>query len=210
MTGAGNPSAAINLIRKRPLDEQKVTLTGAAGSWDDYRGELDASSPLNDSGNVRGRAVAAYQDKHSFMDRYSRKTPVYYGILEVDVTPDTLLTVGIDQQTTTPRGTSWTGNPVYFADGGRTDFSRKFNPGADWSRRDFDDITYFTSLEQALANDWTLKVSLDQKTTDHDTRLASARACSNVAERLMSTSLALLSKSPLTLRLAARLGALRL
>ncbi len=45
VTGAGNPSAAINLIRKRPLAEQRVTLTGAAGSWDDYRGEVDASSP---------------------------------------------------------------------------------------------------------------------------------------------------------------------
>jgi outer membrane receptor for ferric coprogen and ferric-rhodotorulic acid len=59
VTGAGNPSAAINLVRKRPLDEQKVTLTGAAGSWDDYRGELDASSPLNDSGTLRGRVVTS-------------------------------------------------------------------------------------------------------------------------------------------------------
>jgi outer membrane receptor for ferric coprogen and ferric-rhodotorulic acid len=63
---------------------------------------------------------------------------------------------------------------VYFSDGGRTDFPRHFNPGADWSRRDFDDITYFASLEQALANDWTFKATVDQKTTDHDTRLASA------------------------------------
>ena len=57
---------------------------------------------------------------------------------------------------------------------GRTDFPRSFNPGADWSRRDFDSTTYFAALEQALANDWKLKLSLDQKTTDHDTRLASA------------------------------------
>ena len=59
VTGAGNPSAAINLIRKRPLDEQKVTLTGAADSLHDYRGEVDASSPLNDSGTWRGRVVIA-------------------------------------------------------------------------------------------------------------------------------------------------------
>lgn len=32
VTGSGTPSAAINLVRKRPLAEQKVTLTGAAGA----------------------------------------------------------------------------------------------------------------------------------------------------------------------------------
>lgn len=174
MTGSGDPSATVNLVRKKPTKEFKASVSGTVGSWDAYRTEGDISGSLNDSGSVRGRFVGAYQDKNSYLDHYSQKKDLFYGILEADLTPDTLLTVGIDKSSVTPRGTSWTGNPTYFADGGRTDFSRHFNPGADWSRRDFDDITYFTSLEQALANDWTLKVSLDQKTTDHDTRLASA------------------------------------
>ncbi|MGE8437604.1 MAG: TonB-dependent siderophore receptor [Pseudomonas palmensis] len=174
MTGSGDPSATVNLIRKKPTAQFQASLSGSAGSWDDYRGEGDVSGPLNDSGSVRGRFVGAQQDRKGYQDHYQQKKEVYYGILEVDVTPDTLLTVGIDQQTTTPRGTSWTGNPVYFADGGRTDFSRRFNPGADWSRRDFQNRTYFASLEQALANDWSLKLSVNQLQSDHDTRLASA------------------------------------
>ena len=174
MTGSGDPSATVNLVRKKPTKQFKASVSGTAGSWDAYRTEGDISGPLNDSGSVRGRFVGAYQDKNSYLDHYSQKKDLFYGILEADLTPDTLLTFGIDKSSVTPRGTSWTGNPTYFADGGRTDFPRHFNPGADWSRRDFDDITYFTSLEQALANDWTFKVSLDQKTTDHDTRLASA------------------------------------
>ena len=174
MTGSGDPSATVNLVRKKPTKEFKASVSGTVGSWDAYRTEGDISGSLNDSGSVRGRFVGAYQDKNSYLDHYSQKKDLFYGILEADLTPDTLLTFGIDKSSVTPRGTSWTGNPTYFADGGRTDFPRHFNPGADWSRRDFDDITYFTSLEQALANDWTLKVSLDQKTTDHDTRLASA------------------------------------
>ena len=174
MTGSGDPSATVNLVRKKPTKAFKASVSGTVGSWDAYRTEGDISGALNDSGSVRGRFVGAYQDKNSYLDHYSQKKDLFYGILEADLTPDTMLTLGIDKSSVTPRGTSWTGNPTYFADGGRTDFPRHFNPGADWSRRDFDDITYFTSLEQALANDWTLKVSLDQKTTDHDTRLASA------------------------------------
>ncbi|MBT9265313.1 MULTISPECIES: TonB-dependent siderophore receptor [Pseudomonas] len=174
MTGSGDPSATVNLVRKKPTKEFKASITGTAGSWDNYRTEGDISGPLNDSGSVRGRFVGAYQDKNSYIDHYTQKKDVYYGILEADLSEDTLLTFGIDRQSVTPRGSSWTGNPVYFADGGRTDFPRSFNPGADWSRRDFDSVTYFTALEQALANDWKLKVSLNEKISDHDTQLASA------------------------------------
>ena len=174
MTGSGDPSATVNLVRKKPTKEFKASVTGTVGSWDNYRTEGDISGPLNDSGSVRGRFVGAYQDKNSYIDHYTQKKDVYYGILEADLIEDTLLTFGIDKQSVTPRGSSWTGNPVYFADGGRTDFPRSFNPGADWSRRDFDSTTYFTSLEQALANDWKLKVSLNEKVSDHDTQLASA------------------------------------
>ncbi len=174
MTGSGDPSATVNLIRKKPTAQFQASLTGSAGSWDNYRGEGDISGPLTASGNLRGRFVGAKQEGNGYQDHYRQKKDVWYGILEADLSPDTLLTVGIDQQTTTPRGTSWTGNPVFFADGSRTDFSRSFNPGADWSRRDFQSRTYFASLEQALANDWTLKLSLSQMQSDHDTRLASA------------------------------------
>lgn len=174
MTGAGDPSATVNLIRKKPTKEFKASISGTVGSWDNYRTTGDISGSLTDSGNVRGRFVGVYQDKDSYIDHYSQKKDLYYGILEADLTDETLLTFGIDKSSATPRGSSWTGNTTYFSDGGRTDFSRSFNPAADWSRRDFDEITYFATLEQALANDWKFKASLSEKTTDHDTQLASA------------------------------------
>ncbi|MGH8331003.1 MAG: TonB-dependent siderophore receptor, partial [Pseudomonas sp.] len=174
MTGAGDPSATVNLVRKKPTKEFKASVSATAGYWDNYRTEGDISGSLNDSGSVRGRFVGALQDKDSYIDHYSQKKDLFYGILEADLTDDTLLTLGVDKSSATPRGSSWTGNAPYFTDGGRTDFSRSFNPGADWSRRDFDSVTYFSSLEQALANDWKFKASFDQKTTDHDTQLASA------------------------------------
>ena len=174
MTGSGDPSATVNLIRKRPTKTFKASVTGAAGSWDNYRTEGDISGPLTDSGTVRGRFVGVYQDRESYLDHYQNNKDIAYGILEVDITPQTLLTFGLDQQNTRSRGATWTGFAMFDSQGTRTDFSRSFNPGTDWSRRDFKNQTLFASLEQQLANDWSLKISYDRKQRDHDTLLGSA------------------------------------
>ena len=79
LSGSGDPSATVNLIRKKPTAQFQGHVDLGAGSWGNYRSELDVSGPLTDSGNVRARAVMVYQDKHSFMDHYEGKTNVYYG-----------------------------------------------------------------------------------------------------------------------------------
>ena len=40
MEGAGSPGGSINLVRKRPTETFQGSITAAAGSWDNYRGEL--------------------------------------------------------------------------------------------------------------------------------------------------------------------------
>ena len=75
MTGSGDPSATVNLVRKKPTHDFKASITASAGSWDNYRTEGDISGSLNDSGSVRGRLVGAYQDRKSYLDQRSRHTP---------------------------------------------------------------------------------------------------------------------------------------
>ncbi|MFS1287169.1 TonB-dependent siderophore receptor [Pseudomonas piscis] len=174
MTGSGDPSATVNLIRKRPTKEFKASVTGTVGSWDNYRSEGDISGPLSETGKLHGRFVGVYQDRSSYLDHYQNTKDIAYGVLEADLTPDTLLTIGLDQQNTRSRGATWTGFPMYFGNGSRTHFSRSFNPATDWSRRDFKNQTLFTSVEQQLAHDWTLKVSYDRLRRQHDTLLGSA------------------------------------
>ncbi|MEO6680891.1 MAG: TonB-dependent receptor plug domain-containing protein, partial [Pseudomonas sp.] len=174
MTGSGDPSATVNLIRKRPTPAFKASVSGSIGSWDSYRSEGDISGPLTASGNLRGRFVAVHQQRSAHADHYQNTRDIAYGILEADLTPDTLLTFGIDQQNTRSRGASWTGFPMFNSDGSPTHFSRSFNPATDWSRRDFNNQTLFAALEQQLANDWTLNVSYDRKHRQHDTFLGSA------------------------------------
>nr|WP_328821277.1 TonB-dependent siderophore receptor [Pseudomonas paracarnis] len=164
LTGAGSLGATINLVRKKPTSEFQGHATLGAGSWDNYRSELDVSGPLTETGNIRGRAVAAYQDKHSFMDRYERKSPTYYGIMEFDLSPDTLLTVGGDYQDSLPKGSSWSGSfPLIDAQGNRNDVKRSFNNAADWSSWEQYTRTVFAMLEHDLGDGWITKLQLDHK-----------------------------------------------
>lgn len=157
VTGAGNPSAAINLIRKRPLDEQKVTLTGAAGSWDNYRGELDASSPLNDSGTWRGRVVTSYRDANSFIDNAEEYHGLFYAVTEADLGEDTTLTLGYSNQK--DKTNYFWGSSMIGQDGHHLDLPRSYNPGTDWENKDQEINTVFAELRQQLANDWKLQVN---------------------------------------------------
>lgn len=155
VTGSGNPSAAINMIRKRPLDEQKVTLTGAAGSWDDYRGELDASSPLNESGTWRGRVVTSYRDANSFIDNAEEYHGLFYAVTEADLSDDTTLTLGFSNQK--DKTNYFWGSSLTGLDGHHLNLPRSYNPGTDWENKDQEINTVFAELRQRLANDWTLQ-----------------------------------------------------
>ncbi|MGK5046712.1 TonB-dependent siderophore receptor [Janthinobacterium sp. GB4P2] len=174
MSGSGDPSATVNMVRKRPTANFEGSATLGAGSWDNYRGEVDVSGPLNDSRTVRGRLVGAYQDKHSYLDRYTQQKSVAYGIIEADLTQVTLLTAGFTHQDYKPRGSTWTGFPVLLSDGTRTDFPTSWNPATDWSRRNMQNTTLFTSLEHTFANAWKLTLSANQLRSKHDSVLGSA------------------------------------
>lgn len=162
MTGAGDPSATINLVRKRPTAEFKGHITAGVGSWDKYRTELDLSGPLIPTGNVRGRIVAAYQQNNSFIEHYSQEKEIVYGVLEADLTDSTLLTVGADYQKNNPRGSSSVAFPLFYSNGKQTNFSRSTNSAARWSHNPQDALNTFASVEQKLAYDWTLKASVNQ------------------------------------------------
>jgi outer membrane receptor for ferric coprogen and ferric-rhodotorulic acid len=93
MTGAGSASASINMVRKKPLQDFKASVS-ASGSWDTYRTDVDVSAPLNQAGTIRGRTVLAYQTGDSYIDRYSEERKIAYGVVEADLTEKTKASLG--------------------------------------------------------------------------------------------------------------------
>ncbi|WP_319798982.1 TonB-dependent siderophore receptor [Nitrobacter sp.] len=174
MTGVGDPGATINMIRKKPTRAFQGHTTLSAGSWEDYRGELDVSGPLNESGTVRGRFVTAHQDRGSYLDHYHHKSSVFYGIVEADLTPDTLLTVGADYQRNVPKGSTSGMIPLFNSLGEFNEVPRSFNPGARWSSWAEHAYNVFTTLEHRFDNDWRVKLRLNRQIRGYDSTVASA------------------------------------
>lgn len=158
MVGAGNPSGTLNLIRKRPTLAPQLSLTGSAGRWDDYRGEVDVSGKLNDSGSVRGRFVGAYQDRNSFVDAYGNTRQLFYGITEYDLDPATTLTLGAWYNREDNPGADWNGLPTH-PDGSFFDFSRSTRTAPDWTYWNKKNRSAFAEVEHRFDNDWKLRLN---------------------------------------------------
>ena len=158
MVGSGNPSGTLNLVRKRPTVEPHVSFTAGAGTWDNYRGEIDASSKLNESGSIRGRIVAAYQDKDSFIDAYSSKRQLLYGITEFDLTDATTLTLGSYYNREDNPGADWNGLPTH-VNGSFLPLHRSARFSPDWTYWDKANKNVFAEIEHRFDNDWKLKVN---------------------------------------------------
>ncbi len=167
-TGAGDPSATINMVRKRPTAQLQALAGVSGGSYDDYYSYVDVGGPLAFDGRLRGRTVLAYRDSQSFRDSYALQREVGYGILEADLTDSTVLAVGYDYQDKQVQGTSWGTLPYWNADGTKAGLGRSTNMATSWSSWPLRDKTAFATLDQQLAGGWRLKAAYTHRDSDVD------------------------------------------
>lgn len=169
-SGAGEPGGVINLVRKRPEAYRSVKLDLSAGSWDNYRAQLDVSSPLGLDGRLRGRAVAAYVDKGYFWERANTRKDILYGVLEFDATDTTLLTLGANYEKRDESSyMGWSGVPRY-GDGGDLGLPRGLNFAPDWAYWDFKNQELFAKVEQKYGESGMLKLNVSHIRQESQTK----------------------------------------
>jgi outer membrane receptor for ferric coprogen and ferric-rhodotorulic acid len=173
--GAGDPGGTINLVRKRAQKDFAARYELSAGSWDQYEAQVDVTGPLSESGRVRGRIVAAYQDKHSFVDYVNSRKPLLYATVDVDVGPDTTLTGGITYQQY--KGRPAFGLPAY-TDGTFLDVRRSTNLDPAWNHITEEVKEYFGEVDHRLANGGRAKLSLVYREQDEPARKFGWSDCS--------------------------------
>ncbi|QHM72153.1 ferric-rhodotorulic acid/ferric-coprogen receptor FhuE [Mixta intestinalis] len=172
MSGTGNPSAAVNMVRKH-ADSREFTgnVSATYGSWDKQRYVLDLSAPLTASGNVRGRMIAGYQDNDSYIDRYSANKKFIYGVVDTDLTDSTTLSVGYDYQEINADSPPWGGLPRWYRDGGKTDYHRSFSTAPDWAWSDKQSRKVFATLKQRFDNGWQFTLNGTHTETELDSKM---------------------------------------
>ncbi len=172
LSGAGNPSASVNLIRKHA---DSAELTGSVsvnvGSWGRTRTTVDVGSALNASGSVRGRVIGSYLDTDGQMDRYNQRKTLGYAVIDADLTPDTQLSVGYDYQQKRANGATWGGFPMWYADGSPTNYPTSFNPSPDWTYWDTTSKRAFATLQHAFSNGWKFRIGATHDRTNADDKL---------------------------------------
>jgi len=169
--GAGSPGGTVNLVRKRPLKSRQFSAQVTAGSFDAYRGDVDLNLPMNESGSLRARIVAAHEDKKFFYDTASTKRSLLYGIVEADISPDTTLGLGLNYEKN-DMVPMYGGLPRY-ANGGDIGLSRSTNLNAAWAHTNVESKTVFADLNHRFNDQWKMKASVSYLREDNDDRSGS-------------------------------------
>ncbi|HEL2968179.1 TPA: ferric-rhodotorulic acid/ferric-coprogen receptor FhuE [Stenotrophomonas maltophilia] len=172
LSGAGNPSASVNLIRKHADSAELAgSVSVNVGSWGRTRTTVDVGSALNASGTVRGRVIGSYLDTDGQMDRYNQRKTLGYAVIDADLTPDTQLSVGYDYQQKRANGATWGGFPMLYSDGSRTGYDESFNASPEWTYWDTTSKRAFATLQHAFSNGWKFKVGATHDETKADDKL---------------------------------------
>jgi outer membrane receptor for ferric coprogen and ferric-rhodotorulic acid len=172
MSGTGDPSATVNLVRKRPTDTFQARIDGSVGSWDNRRLALDVSGPLTDSGNVRGRFITSHDKGNSYLDQYGREVNVAAGLLAFDLSDADTLTVGFTEQDSYSNGSTWGALPIADYAGNRIHYSsRSSSVGQPWTYWDVKTRRAFAELTHAFDNGWASTLTLTGMSQDSDTKM---------------------------------------
>ncbi|MGO3414382.1 MAG: ferric-rhodotorulic acid/ferric-coprogen receptor FhuE [Kluyvera intermedia] len=158
MTGAGDPGATVNMVRKR-ADSKTATgnISASYGSWNTQRYVADLSTPLNADASLRGRIVTGYQDQDSWLDRYHKTKKFLYGVVDADLTENTTVSLGWDYQKSNTGNPTWGGLPSLFSNGTRTHYDRSTNTAADWTRYQVESRKVFVDLTHNWDNGWSYR-----------------------------------------------------
>ena len=176
MGGKGDPSATINMVRKRPTKTFQASAGLIVSRWNDQRLEADVSGALNGDGSVRARAALAWQKRDSYLDMYHERKTVGMAILEADLRPGTLLTAGVDFQDNQPTGATWGAVPYWNADGSLANLPRNTSLTTPWSTWANKQHTVFTSLDQRLPGNWNMHLGYARTESTNRTTVAYAGA----------------------------------
>ncbi|RUO63625.1 TonB-dependent siderophore receptor [Pseudidiomarina insulisalsae] len=169
MTGVGSPAATVNLVRKRPTSDFQGYVKGSLSSWSGKRIEGDVSGAINDW--LRARTVVVADQGESYLDRYENRSEVFYGVVDIAPTNNTLITLGHSETRSETDGNMWGALTLFYGDGTPTNFPVSTNIAADWSTWNVEESRSFVDVETALNDYWTLRAAYNRVRTDEDSYL---------------------------------------
>ncbi|WP_241735213.1 TonB-dependent siderophore receptor [Cyanobacterium stanieri] len=91
--GAAEPGGIVNLTPKQPLENPFAEISATVGSFDNYKGAIDLSGPLNEDKTVKYRFNLAYRNYGSFRDFVEGRSIFISPTITWDISPQTSLNI---------------------------------------------------------------------------------------------------------------------
>lgn len=163
LTGVGDPSASVNLVRKH-ADKSELGgyINASYGSWDTWRASADIGGQITADGRLRFRLVSRYEEGDSYIDLYHSKKWLVYGTIDADITETTLLRAGVSHQRGTPTAPAWGALPTFWSDGSPTDWARSKSTSAEWSYWNTTNQNIYATLRQEIGDKWNLTLNYNR------------------------------------------------
>ncbi|RBQ31116.1 TonB-dependent receptor [Arcobacter sp. FW59] len=162
LTGAGDPSGSINLVRKKPTKDFQATLETQTGRWDKYKGVVDIGGGFNEDGSIRGRFIAVHNQGGYFNPLVDRQRSTLYGIVEADLDDSTTISGSWERAYIENNGDSNTGGIQYrffYNPYTLTPFNKYTYSVADWTKHDQIRDNYTLSLDHHINDYWKIDTS---------------------------------------------------
>lgn len=166
LQGSSSAAGVINLVRKRPLDSLGIAGSVSGGSWNNYRANLDFSTPFDKAGKFKGRFVLSGDDHDYFIDKEHSKHGLSYAILEYQPDGKTSFTISgtIQGEKLAPFDY---GAGVY-TNGQFLNAPRNTFFGTDWSTSSTTTKEFFAEAKRQLGTDWQIKMTFDYRDVKTD------------------------------------------
>ncbi|MGL4631516.1 MAG: TonB-dependent siderophore receptor [Leadbetterella sp.] len=92
--GVGSPSGLVNIVTKKPLDEQKIELDASLGSFGQYRTVADLTGPFKKNGKLKYRFIVGNTNTPTFAKAFGNANDVFIAPqLQYDFSDKTSLAV---------------------------------------------------------------------------------------------------------------------
>ncbi|ENX63814.1 hypothetical protein F885_00558 [Acinetobacter higginsii] len=159
--GAGEAGGVINLTSKRPKAETEINGSISAGSWNNYRGEFDATGSLTEDQSVKGRLVTVFQDRDFFYKPTQSRREMVYGALSFDLLPETTLFTGVSYQK--DKVDAFNASLPRWEDGADLHLPRSTTMGAPWGWIERKNTSFFANLQHQINDDWKTQLNVRHK-----------------------------------------------
>ena len=157
-TGIGNPSASVNLVRKKAdFTEFTSSLLAGGGNNNSMFVTLDVGNALNASKTLRGRLVVDLSQEDSFRLVGDDKRSILYLTTEADIGDGGSLSTGITYQKKKATGVGWGGLKAYYADGTLIPWDRTDPIGPDWSESNVEQVNFFKDFSYQFNDSLSIK-----------------------------------------------------